>query len=102
MLSLFRWLTVSQGLRRFGFVRKGPTMRTLLDISIIFIVLGVVLIAASLLMKLMAASPISWLPEATEAVGSLGTLLAAQAAIAALTLAVTLFVMQGSKRQTRR
>ena len=82
-------------MRRFGFVRKGLTMRTLLYISIIFIVLGVVLVAVALLMLLVAASPISWLPKASEASTLLGTLLAAQSAIAALTLAVTLFVMQG-------
>ena len=41
-------------------------------------------------------APISWLPETSEASALLGTLLTAQAAIAALTLAVTLFVMQGA------
>ena len=39
--------------------------------------------------------PISWLPKASESATLLGQLLAAQAAIAALTLAVTLFVLQG-------
>ena len=39
--------------------------------------------------------PICWLPELDDAGGLLGNLLTAQAAIAALTLAVTLFVMQG-------
>ena len=37
----------------------------------------------------------SWLPQPAEAVSLLGTLLTAQAAITALTLAVTLFVFQG-------
>ena len=41
-------------------------------------------------------SRFSWLPELTEAQLLLGTLLTAQAAIAALTLAVTLFVMNGA------
>ena len=42
----------------------------------------------------------SWLPEASDSHVLLGSLLGAQAAIAALTLAVTLFVMQGiSNRQ---
>ena len=42
----------------------------------------------------------SWLPEARESRVLLGSFLGAQAAIAALTLAVTLFVMQGiSNRQ---
>ena len=39
--------------------------------------------------------PLGWLPEAGDNETFLGTLLPAQAAIAALTLAVTLFVMQG-------
>ena len=38
--------------------------------------------------------PIGWLPTATEAGQLLGILLTAQAAIAALTLAVTIFAMQ--------
>ena len=41
------------------------------------------------------APAICWLPEAGDNETFLGTLLAAQAAVAALTLAVTLFVMQG-------
>ena len=47
------------------------------------------------LCALVAAPPIEWLPLAGEARGLLGALLAAQAAIAALTLAVTTFVLQG-------
>ncbi|MYB41906.1 MAG: hypothetical protein F4X76_06890 [Chloroflexi bacterium] len=43
---------------------------------------------------LLAAPPIEWLPPAGDARPLLGTLLGAQAAIAALTLAVTLFVLQ--------
>ena len=39
--------------------------------------------------------PLAWLPEAGDNETFLGTLLTAQAAVAALTLAVTLFVMQG-------
>ncbi len=38
---------------------------------------------------------LGWLPEASDSAALLGPLLGAQAAIAALTLAVTLFVMQG-------
>ncbi len=44
---------------------------------------------------LVAVPPIEWLPSAGDAPGLLGALLAAQAAIAALTLAVTIFVLQG-------
>ena len=44
---------------------------------------------------LLATEPISWLPKTSDVNTLLGALLGAQAAIAALTLAVTLFVMQG-------
>ena len=44
---------------------------------------------------LVVAQPISWMPATTEADSLLGNMLTAQAAIAALTLAVTIFVMQG-------
>ena len=49
----------------------------------------------SLMWVLLATCPIGWLPPTHEAGSLLGPLLGAQAAIAALTLAVTLFVMQG-------
>ena len=52
-------------------------------------------ITVALVVVLVRMPPISWLPKASEAGTLLGTLLTAQAAIAALTLAVTLFVMQG-------
>ena len=58
-----------------------------------------VLVATVLAIGLVVSAvipPISWLPETNEASAMLGTLLTAQAAIAALTLAVTLFVMQGA------
>ena len=48
-----------------------------------------------LLMWLLIAAPMGALPRASESTAFLGGLLGAQAAIAALTLAVTLFVMQG-------
>lgn len=44
---------------------------------------------------LLTTDPISWLPKTSEVNALLSALLGAQAAIAALTLAVTLFVMQG-------
>ena len=62
------------------------------------ILIVVVLIATAFVVGLVVPAvtpPISWLPETGEARALLGTLLTAQAAIAALTLAVTLFVMQG-------
>ena len=52
-------------------------------------------LVAALVYVLLETSPIKWLPEPDVARSLLGALLAAQAAIAALTLAVTLFVMQG-------
>ena len=50
---------------------------------------------AALVCVLFATPAIDWLPPPDEAGSLLGPLLGAQAAIAALTLAVTLFVMQG-------
>ena len=49
----------------------------------------------SLMWVLLATCPIGWLPPTHEVGSLLAALLGAQAAIAALTLAVTLFVMQG-------
>ena len=57
--------------------------------------LSLTLVTATLVFVPFATPPIGWLPEAGKVETLLGTLLAAQAAIAALTLAVTLFVMQG-------
>jgi len=57
--------------------------------------LGLMLVAAVFAVVVLVTPPLSWLPEASEAGSLLGPLLGAQAAIAALTLAVTLFVMQG-------
>ena len=57
-----------------------------------------VLIMAVITVAPAALSPFSWVPAAKEAGALLGTLLTAQAAIAALTLAVTLFMMQGARR----
>ena len=58
-------------------------------------VLLAALIAVALVVVPIATAPISWLPNASKVGPLLGTLLTAQAAIAALTLAVSLFVMQG-------
>ena len=52
-------------------------------------------IAVGLIVVLVRVPPFGWLPTAGDATELLGTLLTAQAAIAALTLAVTLFVMNG-------
>ena len=54
------------------------------------------LVTAGLIVGLVVMCPISWLPKTSEAGTLLGTLLTAQAAVAALTLAVTLFLMQGA------
>ena len=52
-----------------------------------------------ILLVLVATPPIEWLPPAGDASLLLGVLLTAQAAIAALTLAVTLFVLQAGARR---
>ncbi|MCY3918482.1 MAG: hypothetical protein OXG38_01590 [Chloroflexi bacterium] len=54
-----------------------------------------IVLVTSLIWVPMVTCPIGWLPPPHEADSLLGPLLGAQAAIAALTLAVTLFVMQG-------
>ena len=51
--------------------------------------------AAALMVVPIVTPPIPWLPELGDNGSILGTLMTAQAAIAALTLAVTLFIMQG-------
>ena len=62
---------------------------------------GSVLIAATVLIAVPTATPpLGWLPEPGEGGAILGSLLAAQAAIAAFTLAVTLFVMQGIRARS--
>ena len=52
-------------------------------------------VAASITAVPIATPPVTWLPKAGDSGAILGTLLSAQAAIAALTLAVTLFTLQG-------
>ena len=56
---------------------------------------ALVVSAAILVIWLLTTEPIGWLPKTSEVNTLLVGLLSAQAAIAALTLAVTLFVMQG-------
>ena len=51
--------------------------------------------AAVLFLVPIFTSPFYWLPEPKNTLSLLGPLLGAQAAVAALTLAVTVFVVQG-------
>ena len=67
----------------------GPSVPRIAGVS--FTVLTIV----ALIVVPLCSPPLLWLPEPGKADILLGTLLTAQAAIAALTLAVTLFVMQG-------
>ena len=60
-----------------------------------FVLLGLVGLVALVAVVLLTTPAPGWLPEAKDTGTLLGALLGAQAAIAALTLAVTLFVMQG-------
>ena len=57
--------------------------------------LGFVIVGAAIVAMPILTPPWEWVPKTEEARTLLATLLAAQAAIAALTLAVTQFVMQG-------
>ena len=66
-------------------------MRKFVTIPVLVAVLLVVLVFVTV-----SIPPFPWLPEAGEAAGLLGTLLTAQAAITALTLSVTIFVIQGA------
>ena len=68
-----------------------PSFRDVLLCLILLVAVSALLILLVLLLK---AEPIGALPKASESTALLGALLGAQAAIAALTLAVTLFVMQ--------
>ena len=61
----------------------------------VFALILYVSLGASIVAIPFVTPQLSWLPQAGEAGMLLATLLTAQAAIAALTLAVTLFVMQG-------
>ena len=67
------------------------TRRSLLDP----VVIAAILLVAALVVVPLEAPPLTWLPAAEDSLPLLGPILGAQAAIAALTLAVTLFVMQG-------
>ena len=67
--------------------------------SIVLVFVAVVVIVALVVVPF-ATAPICWLPAVSESEALLDTLLAAQAAITALSLAVSLFVMQGAS--TRR
>ena len=62
--------------------------------SVVALILAVFL-GATIVALPFVTTPWRWLPQFSEARTLLATLLTAQAAIAALTLAVTLFVMQG-------
>ena len=62
---------------------------------LVFPTISITTAVAAFLLVPFATPPIGWLPEAGGNETFLGTLLTGQAAIAALTLAVTLFVMQG-------
>lgn len=77
--------------------RTIATVRVIASVSA-----SVSIIVAALICVAVVIPPFPWLPEAGEAQSLLGTLLTAQAAITALTLAVTLFVVQGasSKRNS--
>ena len=66
-------------------------VRKFVTIPVLVAVLLVVLVFVTV-----SIPPFPWLPEAGEAAGLLGTLLTAQAAITALTLSVTIFVIQGA------
>ena len=78
------WLLVAKGI-------LSRTRRFLLSWAALAVVFTVILVIGTSF-----APPLSYIPEPRDVGFVLGTLLTAQAAIAALTLAVTLFMMQGA------
>ena len=68
--------------------------QTLLSPTVLVIVVALAVLVALVVVPL-KTSPLGWLPEAKASPSLLGPLLGAQAATAALTLAVTIFVLQG-------
>ena len=80
--------------RQLKFLMERPYPRRAEIGNALILAAGVVL-PPTLCAWLLTRDPISWLPKTSEADALLGAMLGAQAAIAALTLAVTLFVMQG-------
>ena len=107
--GLVRWLGVLGNAGRLGLrpVRASWRLagkiqfRRLRDLPSFWDVMRAALLAVGvsappvLLVWLLQVPPMGALPKASESTALLGSLLGAQAAIAALTLAVTLFVMQG-------
>ena len=82
---------------------RAKTVRLLRqNITASSVLASVSVLVAVLVCVAVVIPPFPWLPEVGEAESLLGTLLTAQAAITALTLAVTLFVVQGasSKRNS--
>ena len=78
-----------------SFERKQATSTIMLK-TFLFPSLAVALVFGVLLIVSICTAPPNWLPTFDKDTSLLGTLLTAQAAIAALTLAVTLFVLQGA------
>ena len=73
--------------------RATGLLLTAADFTLQLVATGILLALAAILVFVL--KPFDWLPLANETDTLLGALLAAQAAIAALTIAVTLFMMQG-------
>ena len=87
-------LVISASLKARAAWRKVPWSRVAQDLPYVTLLVLVVLVSVSVTTLLMIPG-FEWLPQPDEARTLLAALLTAQAAIAALTLAVTLFVMQG-------
>ncbi len=89
------WLPSRQqavGFVKFLKKRDLPSLQNVLLTVLLPVAVSALLV---LLVWLLRAGPMGALPKASDSTAFLGGLLGAQAAIAALTLAVTLFVMQG-------
>ena len=100
------WFQLVRFLRVFGalpsWLSKACTtpLRMIRLLSHIPVLIPLFVIIAALVIVPIVAPPMPYLPEPSDAGALLGTLLTAQAAIAALTLAVTLFMMQGIRTRS--
>ena len=100
------WFQLGRFLRVFGALlswlsKAGTTpLRVIRLLPHIPVLIPLFVVIAALAIVPIIAPPMPYLPASSDAGALLGTLLTAQAAIAALTLAVTLFMMQGIRARS--
>ena len=97
MLLLVRqtWLSLRQNVASTLRVLKEPGLPTWRDVLLRLPLVAVFVVLPTVVLLLVRAEPIGEIANPIDSVTFLGALLGAQAAVAALTLAVMLFLMQG-------